>query len=226
MRDIILWDHDGVLVDTERYYFEATATVLARAGVTLTRAQYRQFHLVDSCGSWHLAGHLPEPVRDAMRAERNALYTRMITERDVMVPGALDLLRRLQPHYRMAIVTSAWREHFAALHRSSGLKELVEFVLVREDYEKSKPDPEPYLAAMARFGVTAERCLVVEDSARGLAAARAAGIACWTVYSEMTEGLDFDGAERRFDRLADIGEALLAGKTRSQFGDDAPPKLG
>jgi HAD superfamily hydrolase (TIGR01509 family) len=215
MRDTILWDHDGVLVDTERCYFEATAEVLARIGVTLSLEQYRQFHLVEARGSWHLAGDLPGAEIETLRTERNALYTRMITGRDVLVPGAIDLLKRLKPYYRMAIVTSAWREHFEAIHRTSGLKDQVAFVLAHEDYTRSKPDPEPYLAAMARFGAAKDRCLAVEDSARGLAAARGAGIGCWMVYSEMTAGLCFDGAERRFDSLMAAGEALVAAAPRA-----------
>ena len=144
-----------------------------------------------------------------MRDERNALYTAMVTAGDVVVPGALDLLKRLKPHYRMAVVTSSWRAHFGAIHRNTNLFELVEFVLAREDYGESKPDPEPYLTAVARLGVAKEDCIVVEDSRRGLLAAQAAGLRCWIVYSEITAGLSFDGAERQFETLADVGAALL-----------------
>lgn len=210
MLTTILWDHDGVLVDTEHLYFRATAEVLARAGVTLTREQYRQFHLVESRGSWHLAGHLSAAAVTRMRDERNALYTAMVAEGDVVVPGALELLARLKPHYRMAVVTSSRRAPFEAIHRTTGLFDLVEFVLAREDYGESKPDPVPYLTAVARLGVAKENCVVVEDSRRGLLAAQAAGLRCWMVYSEMTVGLSFDGAERQFATLADVGAALLA----------------
>ena len=95
MLNTILWDHDGVLVDTEHHYFRATAEVLAeKAGVTLTLPQYQQFHLIESRGSWHLAGDLSEAEILALRDERNARYTERITKNDVMIPGALDLLRQ------------------------------------------------------------------------------------------------------------------------------------
>jgi HAD superfamily hydrolase (TIGR01509 family) len=216
MRDTILWDNDGVLVDTERFYFEATRIVLADAGVKLSLAQYQQFHLVESRGSWHLAGHLSEAEIAALRNRRNALYTRMIRDNDVLVPGAVDLLRQLRPHYRMAVVTSSEREPFEASHRNSGLATLVDLILTRQDYSQSKPDPEPYLTAVARLGAAKERCVVIEDSERGLSAARAAGLSCWIVYSDMTAGLRFDGVERRFPSLREVGEALLAAaKARS-----------
>lgn len=211
MPNTILWDHDGVLVDTEHLYYEATRRVLARVGVDLTLAQYRQHLLIESRGAWHLAEARGVSAAEVARlqAERNALYRDMLCERDVLVPGALELLQRLKPHYRMAVVTSCKRAHFDAIHRASGLRDLVEFVLVREDYGESKPHPEPYLTAVKRFDAAKADCLVVEDSPRGLAAARAAGLSCWIVASEMTRGLSFVGAERQFETLAEVGEALL-----------------
>jgi HAD superfamily hydrolase (TIGR01509 family) len=208
----ILWDHDGVLVDTERLYFNATRQVLARVGADLTVELYRQHLLIESRGCWHLAAErgVSEGELDRLRRDRNALYLDLVTKDDVVVPGALELLRSLKPHYRMAIVTSTQRAHFEAIHRRTGLSDLVEFVLAREDYGESKPDPEPYLAAVARMAVAKDDCIVVEDSRRGLVAAHAAGLRCWIVASEMTAGLSFDGADRHFDSLAEVGEALMA----------------
>ena len=68
----------------------------------------------------------------------------------------------------MAIVTSSRRVHFDAMHTRTGLIPYFDFVLAREDYALSKPDPEPYLAAMKKSGCGPEECLVVEDSPRGL----------------------------------------------------------
>jgi HAD superfamily hydrolase (TIGR01509 family) len=210
MLNTILWDHDGVLVDTEHHYFRATAEVLAKAGVSLTLQQYQQFHLIESRGSWHLAGGLSEAEIAPLRDQRNARYTELVTTNDVMIPGAIDLLKALKPHCRMAVVTSSLRAPFEAIHRHTGLTEWLDFTLAREDYAESKPDPEPYLTAVARFGAAKDDCLVVEDTTRGLTAARAAGLRCWIIRSEIGAGLDFTGAEREFDSLAELGEALLA----------------
>jgi len=207
MFSTILWDHDGVLVDTEHIYYRATAEVLARFGVSLSVAQYRQFHLLEARGSWHLITAHDVDVA-ALRRERNERYRQMLEGADVMVPGALDLLRRLKPRYRMAIVTSSERVHFDTIHARTGLRGLVDFVLTRADYGECKPHPEPYLAAVARFGAAKSDCVAVEDSARGLIAAKAAGLACWTVDHEMTAGQDFTSADRRFASLAELGEAL------------------
>jgi len=212
MFNTVLWDHDGVLVDTERLYYRATDEVLARFGVQLGFEQYRQFHLVEARGSWHLITSRGASNRTVavLRRERNEIYRRMLLGSEVVVPGAMDLLRRLRPRYLMAIVTSAERVHFDTIHERTGLRGLVDFVLTREDYGECKPHPEPYLAAVERFGAAKSDCVVVEDSQRGMIAAKAAGLACWMVYSDMTAGMDFSAADRRFDSLADLGEALQA----------------
>jgi HAD superfamily hydrolase (TIGR01509 family) len=212
MPEAILWDHDGVLVDTERLYFQATRELLARVGVEITAEQYRQFLLVEGRGAWHLAearGISKEEIA-RLRAGRDDRYMHLLTRGDVVVPGALDLLKRLRSRYRMAVVTSSQRVHFDAIHAHTGLRGLVEFVLTRADYGECKPHPEPYLRALERLALPAGQCLVVEDSERGLRAAQAAGLKCWIVYSELTAGSSFEAADRCFASLADLGQALLA----------------
>jgi HAD superfamily hydrolase (TIGR01509 family) len=207
----LLWDNDGVLVDTEALYFEATRSVLLEVSVTLSEAQYQQLFLADSRGAWHLAEEAGVPRAELPRlvALRNQRYETLLRSRDVTMPGVQEVLASLAGRFRMAIVTSSRRVHFDAIHRDRALLPYFELVLAREDYALSKPDPEPYLLALTRLGVSAPECLVIEDSERGLAAARAAGIRCWVVPSGLTRGSLFADAERRLDSLHALRDALL-----------------
>jgi len=83
------------------------------------------------------------------------------------------------------------------------------FVLVRDDYTRAKPDPEPYLRALNRFGAPKEEALVVEDSSRGLRSAVAAGIDCAIVYNEFTKSHDFSQAHYRIRTLAELRDIIL-----------------
>lgn len=207
----LLWDHDGVLVDTERLYFQATRELLAEAGAQLDEHEYRRFFLQQGTGAWHLArerGHDDAEIQ-RLKHRRDARYEALLRGEDLLIPGVLPLLAELAPRVRMAIVTSSKRAHFDAIHERTELPRLFEFVLAREDYVSSKPDPEPYVAAVARLGLTKADCLVIEDSARGLAAAKAAGLACWVIPSELTRYSDFATADRRFSDLAALRSALL-----------------
>jgi len=208
----LLWDHDGVLVDTERLYFQATRELLASVGAVLDEETYRNLFLVAGTGAWHLAAErgCSEAEVAALKQRRGARYTELLLSEQVMIPGVLSLLTELHVDFRMAIVTSSHRDHFEAIHRTTGLPELFEFVLAREDYVESKPDPEPYLTAVRRLGVPPSECLVIEDSERGLRAAKAAGLQCWVIPSELTRHSDFARADRRFESLTELRKALIA----------------
>ena len=108
----------------------------------------------------------------------------------------------------MAIVTTAKRADFEIIHEKRQITQFMEFVLVREDYGLAKPHPEPYLAALERFGGAKDRTLVVEDSERGLRSAVAAGIDCAVVDNEFTRGGDFSQASHRIERLADLVDII------------------
>ena len=104
----------------------------------------------------------------------------------------------------MGIVTSSRREHFEVIHAGTNLLPYFDFVLMREDYTHSKPDPEPYLTAMAQNGLSAEECVVIEDSERGLRAALAAGLRCIVIPQGLTRGLDFTGALAVLDDIRQL----------------------
>jgi beta-phosphoglucomutase-like phosphatase (HAD superfamily) len=72
----------------------------------------------------------------------------------------------------------------------------------------AKPDPDPYLTAVARLGLHADACLAIEDSERGLRAARAAGVRCWVVPSPLAREGSFEEAERVFASLGELVTAL------------------
>jgi HAD superfamily hydrolase (TIGR01509 family) len=209
----IFWDNDGVLVDTEHLYFEATRRVLARVGVDLTGALFHELFLVQNRGAWHLAeaaGVAPETLV-RLRAERDALYRALVERDDLVIPGVLAALTRLAPRYRMAIVTSSHGEPFEAVHRRTGLLRFFELVLTREHYERSKPHPEPYLTALSRTGLAPDECLVIEDSERGLRAAKAAGLACWVIPTALTRTGDFRAADRVLGSVLDVAAGLVGG---------------
>lgn len=208
----IFWDNDGLLVDTERLYFRATADVLAEVGIALDEEAFHRHFLVESAGAWHLAsarGASPETVAH-LRSVRNARYADLLQRNDLVVDGAKETLSRLVGRFVMGLVTSSRREHLELIHRSTGLLRLFDFVLAREDYGRSKPDPEPYRLAVARSRALPQDCLVVEDSERGLRAATAAGLRCWVVPNALTRRGEFGAAERVLERVSQVADALLS----------------
>lgn len=207
----LLWDNDGVLVDTERLYYQATRELLASVGANLTEALYVEFFLRQNTGAWHLARELG--VDDArivaLTSQRNARYSELLGVGNLVYPGVAAALAQLSSHYRMAIVTSSHTDHFQLIHQTSELLPHFEFCLTRSDYTHSKPHPEPYLLGIERLGLTAEQCLVIEDSQRGLEAATAAGLRTWVIPSHFSPDASFTHAERVFPDITALTVALL-----------------
>ena len=194
----IFWDNDGVLVDTEKLYFQATRELLQKAGVELTEALFRRISLQEGRSAFDLALEkgVSQQQIDRLHEERNRRYTELVEEGVRILDGVEETLAKLSGRVLQAIVTSSRRAHFDAIHAGTGLRSHFDFILTREDYLLSKPDPEPYRLAVTRSGFRPEECLVVEDSERGLRAAFAAGIRCIVVPNDLTRGGAFAGAWR------------------------------
>lgn len=203
----IFWDNDGVLVETEHLYFQATERVLASVGIHLSQEDYLELFLVTGRGAWHLAEEsgIPASEIDRLRNQRNALYADLLVQAPRLAADTARVLHALHGKYVMGVVTSSRKDHFDLIHRSTGLLRYFDFVLTAGDYSHAKPDPEPYLRAVERSGLGPEACVAIEDSERGLASAEAAGISCIVVPSALTKGCNFPGAHRI---LGSIGEIL------------------
>ena len=202
----IFWDNDGVLADTEHLYFDATAEVLAPLGIHLSEPDYIQLFLIEGRGAWHLAaarGLDPAEI-ERLRRTRNELYGRRLAEQAEPMAGVEAVLQALHGRYVMGIVTSSRKDHFDAIHARTGLTRFFDFILTASDYARVKPHPDPDLEAIARAGVPPEACLAIEDSARGLEAARAAGVRCVVVPTRLTRGSDFSGAHAVVPAIQDV----------------------
>lgn len=210
MKKYILFDHDGVLVDTEHWYYKAGERALAEIGAVLDHDQY----LVDmnmGAGTWAQAraAGIDDHTVDGLREVRNAYYQEYLQTERIEIDGVVEVLAELSNHVRMAIVATAKRDDFELIHRGRHIAPYMDFVLVRDDYVRAKPDPEPYLTGLRRFGVPAAAALVVEDSARGLRSAVAAGIDCVVVHNEFTKSQDFWQAQHRIWTPAELPDIVL-----------------
>lgn len=210
MRKYLLLDHDGVLVDTEHWYFKAGERALAEIGVVLDKEQYLE-DMSQGAGTWAqaLAAGVDDQTIDRLRDVRNAYYQDYLRTEAIEIDGVVEALAELSQHVRMAIVTTSKREDFELIHQGRQIRQYMDFVLVRDDYVRPKPDPEPYLTALNRFGAAKKEALVVEDSSRGLRSAVAAGIDCAVVHNDFTRSQDFSMARHRIQMLADLKDIIV-----------------
>ena len=212
----ILWDHDGVLVDTEHWYFHATQRALEELGIQLDRALYLR-RMVRGLSSWDLArqsGIADADIEAGIRT-RDGYYQQYLLTQDIAIPGVTETLAELAGTHRMGIVTTSKRRDFELIHRDRNIVSFMDFAIVREDYANSKPDPEPYLLGIQKFHTTADRVVAVEDSQRGLQSALAAGLDCVAVHNAFTAGHDFSAATYRVGAITEIPALLRARPSRT-----------
>lgn len=205
MKKYILFDNDGVLVETEQWYFRANYEILKAIGITLEEERYKEI-MIHGQSALLLAeeqGYSKERVENE-RAKRNELYQHYLRTEDIAIPGVHDVLSALSQKYRMGIITSARREDFELIHGDRGIVDHMEFVLCSGEYARSKPHPDPYLQGLSLFEGEKHEALIVEDSERGLRSAVNAGIECAIVHNHFTSNHDFSSATHRIKNLTEL----------------------
>jgi HAD superfamily hydrolase (TIGR01509 family) len=176
--EAVVFDLDGVLVDTEELWDEARRQVAdERGGRWREDAQRAMMGM--SSREWSRYMHetigvpdSPEQINEAVVQHLEDLYR----ERLPLIPGALEAVRRLAARWPLAIASSSNRPIIDLFLELTGTAEVFRATVSSEEGERGKPAPDVYLEAARRLGVDPTRCAAVEDSENGIRSAAAAGM--------------------------------------------------
>ena len=204
----ILWDNDGVLVDTEGLYFQAGHEVLATQGVKLTHKDFAEQSLQKGLSVFDFLPDQNAELIEELRLKRNARYSALLAQGVQILDGVAETLETFYGRVQMGIVTGSRRDHFDIVHAKTDLLPFFDFVLAREDYEEAKPHPDAYLTAMRLHGLQPDDCVVVEDSERGCVAAVAAGLRVLAVPNALSKYGDFSSAYKILNSVRDVVDEI------------------
>ncbi|MEA3513454.1 MAG: HAD-IA family hydrolase [Campylobacterota bacterium] len=210
MKKYILFDNDGVLVETEMWYFEASKRALKEYfDLTLEFDDYMKI-MARGGTAWEKAQEkgISEDKIAIARKQRNIYYQEYLKTKNLTIQNVPEVLNQLSKKYKMAIVTTSRRVDFEIIHKNRGIIEYMDFVLCEEDYHRAKPHPDPYLKAVELFGAKKDEAIIIEDSQRGLTSAVNANIECAVVYNEFTKTQDFSKATYKIKKFEDLLELL------------------
>jgi HAD superfamily hydrolase (TIGR01509 family) len=203
----VIFDMDGVLVDSEPFGFEALRRVMARYGRGYSEEENAEFlgrTTMESCRILKARHALPDPVDTLAEAYLEAMLEQ-IGWGPIPMPGVPAVLERVRAAgYRLALASSAELRVIHANLTALALGPLFEVVVSGTQVGRGKPAPDVFVAAAERLAVAPEECLVVEDSRNGLLAAKAAGMLCAVVPCAHTRHQDFREADHHLRALPDL----------------------
>ena len=209
MKKYILFDNDGVLVETEKWYFEANVKALAELNIKLEEQVYMRI-MAKGGTAWEVAQKqgISEETINKKRFQRDIYYQEFLKTKNIEIDGVKEILTKLSKKYKMAIITTSRRVDFDLIHKKRGIIDFMDFTLCVEEYKRAKPYPDPYLAGLKKFNAKKEETIIVEDSQRGLTSAFNAGIECVIVKNEFTKTHDFSKASYYINNLKELEKIL------------------
>ncbi len=212
--DAVLFDLDGVLIDSEPFSREASDKVLADVGIRQTEEERKNVFGRRTRENYQAAVDARglEVDVDGLVAKKNRLFAKLIRGRLKPVPGVLELLGELDDAgVKKAVVSSSPMDRVNVSLEEVGLVMGFDLILSGDCCVQGKPDPEPFLLAAERLGLEPSGCVVLEDAEAGIEAAKAAGMKVVAVRSPNTHGQDLGGADAVVDSMEDVNLRLLEG---------------
>ena len=214
MIDAVVFDFDGLILDTESVEFRASVEVFERYGCELTEDEFS----VITGSSWDGFAALaqratvPIPPRSELRAAYE-VRTRELHEELAVMPGVCEWIEEAKGHGLRVAIASTSSEKWVTDHLTRvGLIDAFEILscCALGKVMPAKPAPDCYRKACEDLGVSPDRALAIEDSINGLTAAKAAGLWCVAVPNPLTRRLDFSAADVLLTSLADatLGDVI------------------
>jgi beta-phosphoglucomutase len=211
----VIFDVDGVLIDSYAPHYESWREIATGHGVDYTEAMFAKGFGRTSreivAEQWGRADLAPEQVR-AIDDAKEAAYRRIVADAFPGMPGARELVAALRAAgFRVAVGSSGPPENVDLAIEKLGLGPYLGAKVTGRDVTRGKPDPQVFLIAAEKLGVPPARCAVVEDAPAGVAAAKAAGMACVGFPSTGRTREDVAKADLIITGLADLSPETFRG---------------
>ncbi|MBM6619592.1 HAD-IA family hydrolase [Bacillus suaedaesalsae] len=209
----VIFDFDGLIIDTETVWYEVFRKVMGNYGVSMT---VEDFSICIGTSDDVLYKKLEQLAgttldRTEMKRQTRELYNHYVSTLTLR-EGVIDYLQAATTMgLKLAVASSSSRNWVEAFLEKFQLRNYFDVVKTRDDVTMVKPDPELYIQAMTSLGVTAQEAFCFEDSKNGLQAALSAGLSCVIVPNGITRILDFSGHAFKMNSMADHSfEEVLA----------------
>jgi beta-phosphoglucomutase len=212
----VIFDVDGVLVDSYDAHLKSWVAMAREHGLTITEAQFAgtfgQTSREVIARFW--GDRVDESQRAALDARKEAIYRALIRERFPLMEGAPELIDAcVAARMPLAVGSSAPRENVELTLDLLGRRGAFAAIVSGEDVARGKPDPQVYVLAAERLGLPARRCVVVEDAPVGVQAGRGAGAAVVALVGTAPRER-YAGADLLVETLRELSPERIAALVR------------
>jgi beta-phosphoglucomutase family hydrolase len=208
----VIFDMDGLMIDSEPFHYQAFAKVLQAYGKQLTEETFNSLYpgISDIDQANDMVQRYDLPVSpEQLAAEKQTAYYALLEETITPKPGLMSLLQYLQEqNYLMAIASSSSLEEIQRVVDGLHIAPYITTICSAEEVAHGKPAPDIFLLAASRLGVDPSECLVLEDAPSGIWAAKDASMLRYAIPSEQTKDQNFAGANRILFSLRDVPNVL------------------
>lgn len=206
----VIFDLDGVIIDSEALQHRAYNLVLARFGIQVDATVYGREWIAAGRGPEYAVRELGLPIpADELRRLKHPVYHELLRSEIALVPGAGEALERLRARYPLALATNSNASDVDFVLDRFRLRALFSAIVTREHYRVAKPAPDAFATAAAQLALSPARCVVVEDATKGVRAAAAAGCPCIAFPHDYTADNDTSTARAVIRSLDDLTVDLI-----------------
>jgi HAD superfamily hydrolase (TIGR01509 family) len=207
MNPLVIFDLDGVLLDSEPLYMAMNQKFFKTLGAEISEQEYHAFVGISATTMWatiKAKAHLSQSVEELKALERELKYKTLNETQLVPTEGVVELLEKLKAgQYTMAIASSGLRKNIDVILNKLHVNQYFDLIVSGEDVIKGKPEPDIFLKVSNHFGRKPEDCVVIEDSKNGVLAAKAAGMTCLAYFNPHSGNQDLTQADIVFDHFND-----------------------
>jgi HAD superfamily hydrolase (TIGR01509 family) len=199
----VLFDMDGVILDSEPLHVAAFQATLGRNGHELSGDSYKSHFAgkTDEEGFTQYFAFINEEADvPNLMDEKTKDFLKLAGDNLIPYPGIVQLIKQLSKEIPIALVTGSLRVEAEVALKACGIEDCFSVIVTADDISHSKPNPEGYLKALSLLNLDANQCVVVEDSPSGVKAALAAGIDCIAVTNTHSAN-ELDAAGKVVDKL-------------------------
>ena len=206
----LIFDLDGLLVDTESLHCRAYQMALQEHGVELRDTDYAEHWVRFGKGIADWLSLRSSPLDpQALRLRKAQHYLNLLVSSLRPMEGALELLESLHGRTKIALASSSYRDAIDGVLAGLDIARYFEIIVSGLDVEQVKPAPDIFLKAASDLGLKPSECVVLEDAEKGVMAAHRAGMRCIAVPNQYTRHHDFSKATRVCSSLKEITPEFL-----------------